>query len=237
MFWVLKKNCIIWGLSAFIMVSIALIIMVKLETEETIPAAAEPGAHIIVIDPGHGGTDGGASNGDVLEKDLNLAVSLKLRDIINNDGNTAVMTRESDDITLLNNTSGKYVKKDDLLYRLSVVDNSNADLFISIHMNKFEDAKYSGAQVFYSENGEDSKKLGELLQASLINNLDNSNTRVAKKNEAGIYILKNAVVAAALVECGFLSNTEEFAKLQNDEYQQQLAEAIYSGIKDYYGEE
>ncbi len=237
MFWILKKNCIIWGLSAFIMVSMALIIMVKLETEDAIPATAEAGTHIIVIDPGHGGIDGGASNGDVLEKDLNLAVSLKLRDIINNDGNTAVMTRDSDDVTLLNNTSGKYVKKDDLLYRLSVIDNSNADLFISIHMNKFDDTRYSGAQVFYSENGEESKKLGELIQASLINNLDTGNTRAAKRNEAGIYILKNADVPAALVECGFLSNAEEFVKLQSDEYRERLAEAIYSGIKAYYGEE
>ena len=72
-----------------------------------------------------------------------------------------MLTRDSDEISMLNNTGGKYVQKDDLLYRLSVIDNSNADIFISIHMNKFQDPKYSGAQVFHSDN-EDSKRLGEL---------------------------------------------------------------------------
>lgn len=101
-------------------------------------------------------------------------------------------------------------------------------------MNKFENPKYSGAQVFYSQNSEDSKKLGELIQASLINNLDNNNNRVAKKNETGIYILKNAKVPAALVECGFLSNPEELKNLTDEEYQKKLAEAIYTGICEYF---
>ena len=101
-------------------------------------------------------------------------------------------------------------------------------------MNKFENPKYSGAQVFYSQNSEDSKKLGELIQASLINNLDNNNNRVAKKNETGIYILKNAKVPAALVECGFLSNPEELNNLTDEEYQIKLAEAIYTGICEYF---
>ena len=161
-------------------------------------------------------------------------MALKLRDVINSDGNTAVLTRDSDEVKLLNNTSGKYVKKDDLLYRLSLIEDSGADLFISIHMNKFENPKYSGAQVFYSQNSEDSKKLGELIQASLINNLDNNNNRVAKKNETGIYILKNAKVPAALVECGFLSNPEELKNLTDEEYQKKLAEAIYTGICEYF---
>mgnify|MGYP002231003260 CR=1 FL=1 len=93
----------------------------------------------------------------ILEKDINLAVALKLRDVINSDGNTALLTRDSDEVKLLNNTSGKYVKKDDLLYRLSLIEDSGADLFISIHMNKFENPKYSGAQVFYSQNSETAK--------------------------------------------------------------------------------
>ncbi len=232
MFYTIRKSSLIWGTVAVLMISFALGIMIKLEMDSAAPAMTEAGGIVIVIDPGHGGIDGGASNGDVLEKDLNLAVSLKLRDTINNDGNTAVLTRDSDEISMLNNTGGKYVKKDDLLYRLSVIDNSNADIFISIHMNKFQDSKYSGAQVFHSDN-EDSKRLGELIQASLKNNLDSNNNRVAKGNEAGIYILKNAKIPAALIECGFLSNADELEKLQTDEYQQQLADAIYLGITEY----
>ena len=142
------------------------------------------------------------------------------------------MTREGDapDVPGAN---GKFVKRDDLRYRLDVLDKANADLFISIHMNKFSEPKYSGAQVFYSENGEESKVLGELIQKSLRENLDPENSREAKRNESGIYILKNAKVPAALVECGFLSNPAELEKLKTEEYQQSLAEAIYKGIEEF----
>lgn len=181
--------------------------------------------------PPHGGPDGGASSGDVLEKDLNLSVSLKLRDIVNANGNSAVMTRETDDVEMSQN--GKYSKKTDLQHRMDVLNSSQGDIFISIHMNKFSDSKYSGAQVFSSDNGDESKQLGEIIQSSLKNNLDNSNTRAAKGNERNVYILKNAKVPAVLVECGFLSNPDELKLLTEEEYQKKLSEAIYKGIEEY----
>lgn len=231
MFFAIRKNTLIFYALAFVLiVSAALILVFGMNDETSAENALD--SKTVVIDVGHGGPDGGASAGDVLEKDLNLAVALKLRDVINSNGGTAVMTRESDEVAMGEN--GKYSKKADLSHRMDVLNSSNGDIFISIHMNKFTDAKYSGAQVFSSDNSNDSKRLGEAVQASLKNNLDNSNNRAAKGNERNVYILRNAKVPAILVECGFISNADELKKLTEDEYQQKLVEAIYKGIEDYY---
>lgn len=229
----IKLSKIIWIGTAVIMVSLACGLMLKMLSEPAAETNAETPIFTVTIDPGHGGRDGGASNGNVLEKDLNLAVAQKLRDVVNNNGGAAVLTREGDEPDIPG-SNGKFNKKADLEHRLFVLQDSGSDLFVSVHMNKFTDAKYSGAQVFYSQNSEDSKRLGELVQKSLRENVDNSNTREAKRNEAGIYVLKNAKVPAILVECGFLSNSDELGKLQSDEYQQQLADAIFKGIEEFY---
>lgn len=231
MFFTITKNSLILYALAFVMVTTAAVIMVFGIGDETAAEGDDVQKKIIVIDPGHGGPDGGASSGDVLEKDLNLSVSLKLRDIVNASGNSAVMTRETDDVEMSQN--GKYSKKTDLQHRMDVLNSSQGDIFISIHMNKFSDSKYSGAQVFSSDNGDESKQLGEIIQSSLKNNLDNSNTRAAKGNERNVYILKNAKVPAVLVECGFLSNPDELKLLTEEEYQKKLSEAIYKGIEEY----
>lgn len=231
MFFTITKNSLILYALAFVMVTTAAVIMVFGIGDETAAEGDDAQKKIIVIDPGHGGPDGGASSGDVLEKDLNLSVSLKLRDIVNASGNSAVMTRETDDVEMSQN--GKYSKKTDLQHRMDVLNSSQGDIFISIHMNKFSDSKYSGAQVFSSDNGDESKQLGEIIQSSLKNNLDNSNTRAAKGNERNVYILKNAKVPAVLVECGFLSNPDELKLLTEEEYQKKLSEAIYKGIEEY----
>lgn len=235
MFLTINKNSLILGAAAVLLCVIAAVILIKLETEPSAMTAAEVGGKVIVIDPGHGGVDGGASSGEILEKDLNLSVALKLGSMINDDGNTAIMTRDDDSAHLSDN--GKFVKKDDLEHRLSFIESAGAKMFISIHMNKFDDPKYSGAQVFYSENGDDSRRLGELLQQSLKDRLDASNNRAAKGNENGVYILKKATVPAVIVECGFLSNPDELARLVDDSYQNDIAEAIYEGIKQYWEQE
>ena len=235
MFFTISKNSLILYALAFVMVTTAAIIMVFGIGDETTAEGDDAKNKIIVIDPGHGGPDGGASSGDVLEKDLNLSVSLKLRDIVNANGNSAVMTRETDDVEMGQN--GKYSKKTDLQHRMDVLNSSQGNIFVSIHMNKFSDSKYSGAQVFSSDNGDESKQLGEMIQASLKNDLDNSNTRAAKGNERNVYILKNAKVPAVLVECGFLSNPDELKHLTEEDYQKKLAEAIYKGIEEYLSKE
>lgn len=233
MFFTIKKNTLIFYALSFVLIVSAALILVFGMNDETV--AEDDGDRTIVIDAGHGGPDGGASSGVVLEKGLNLSVALKLRDIASSNGYNAVMTRETDNVQMGEN--GKYSKKADLNHRMDVLNSANSDIFVSIHMNKFTDSRYSGAQVFSSDNGDESKRLGEIVQASLKNNLDNSNTRAAKGNERNVYILKNADVPAILVECGFLSNPDELKNLTDDGYQQKLAEAIFKGIEEYFAAE
>lgn len=198
--------------------------------------ASKDGNKIILLDAGHGGVDGGASGkSGVLEKDLNLKIAKKLEQILISNGFLAVMTRiddysihDSDDKTI------RSKKRSDLQNRLELVAKANAQVLVSIHMNKFEIEKYKGAQVFYSPNNEDSKKLGEFIQNRLKEKVDNSNERLAKKAGKNIFVLKNVKIPAVIVECGFLSNNEEEVKLQNDDYQQKIALAIYEGIIDFF---
>lgn len=203
------------------------------EAEMSIDAAAM-GEMTVLIDAGHGGFDGGASANGVLEKDINLSVAKKLKERIESGGGNAVMTREEDVSTAdESRTDGSSAKKSDLKRRREMIKESGANMFISIHMNKFTQEQYWGAQVFYAKTPDDSRKLGEAIQAALPRVLNDGNTRVAKTADSGIYILKNAEIPAVIVECGFLSNPDEAKKLNADEYQSSLADAIYEGICDY----
>lgn len=178
----------------------------------------------IYIDPGHGGIDGGAYNDDILEKDLNLEVSLKLRDIFVKEGYNVILTRDKD-CSLGNN------KKSDLIERANMINESNALLFISIHMNKYSDSKYKGAQVFYSNVNEMNKSAAYLIQERIKKNL--KNTTRNEKEIKGIYLLDNVKTPGVLVECGFLSNYEERINLCNPNYQGVLARCIYLGCRDF----
>ena len=188
----------------------------------------------ILIDAGHGGFDAGASGNGVEEKKINLEVALKLRDIISENGGKVIMTRETDCSTAdENRKKGTSAKISDLQRRRAMVDESGANLFISIHMNKFEQSVYKGAQVFYAENSEASKMLGESIQHAFIRVMNDGNERVAKCSDGSIFILKKANVPSVVAECGFLSNPEEAANLQKEEYQKKIATAIYEGICEY----
>lgn len=234
MFLTIKKNTILFYLITGVLLLVMLFVAMLYNNTSAEENDSGVSSKIIVIDPGHGGIDGGASASDILEKDLNLEISLKLCDIINSNGNTAVLTRDTDEVKL--SDSGKYIKKVDLSNRLEITDTAKADIFISIHMNKFTDSKYSGAQVFYSKNSDDSKRLGETIQAVLKNDIDNSNNRVAKNDERNVYVLRNAKIPSALVECGFMSNPDELKSLTDPDYQNRLANAIYDGINKYLSE-
>lgn len=196
------------------------------------PAPVAP--NTIVIDAGHGGLDGGAVGGSgTLEKDINLKVAMFLKEIAESDGKTVIMTRSDD--TSLHTTDSKKIrnqKRSDLENRKKTLNESGAVAFLSIHMNKFEQAKYKGAQVFYANNDK-SKSLGEKVQAKLISGLNDGNTRVAKPVPNEVYMLKGTTAPAIVVECGFLSNAEEEALLRQTEYQKKLATYIYEGFKDY----
>lgn len=182
----------------------------------------------IVIDPGHGGIDGGKQAGDgTLEKDINLSISLKLKEKLEKKGIHVVMTREKD--------CGLYAETDrnkkvaDLQQRCKIMNDSHADYAVSIHQNSYSTAGVKGAQVFYYAKSEDAKNLAETLQEELADRLDKNNKRKAKENKS-YYILLHTDCPSVIVECGFLSNPEEAELLKSDRYQEEIAEAVCKGI-------
>lgn len=197
--------------------------------------AAPLGNKVILIDPGHGGIDAGASEGEVKEKDLNLEIAMILKAYIEENGGICYMTRTEDANTAdPNRGKGTSQKMSDLKMRKRNIEDYNADVFVSIHMNKFGQSQYKGLQVFYDDNIPESKKLGEEIQETVKSVLKDGNNRKAKATGDKIYVLKGNNVPSALVECGFLSNAEERELLKTPEYQRKLAWGIYLGIMNFF---
>lgn len=186
----------------------------------------------IIIDPGHGGIDGGAEAEDGTdEKDLNLLIALKLRSIMRLYGYEVIMTRTKDSST--DNSSSGFNKKGDLDNRLQLMKENPDAIFVSIHLNKFTTSAASGAQVFYSQKSDYSKELGQSIQDSVVKHIQPENKRVIKRGTDSTYILKNATVPAVIVECGFLSNKAELQLLKDEDYQRKMAFCIAAGIIDF----
>ncbi|WP_380166854.1 N-acetylmuramoyl-L-alanine amidase CwlD [Kroppenstedtia sanguinis] len=189
---------------------------------------------VIVLDPGHGGYDGGAVSREGLqEKEVTLKISLLLRDYLQESGALVFMTREVDKD--LAGASQRRRKATDLMERARIVKTSGADVFISIHLNAIPSPRWSGAQTFYYPTMEANKKLAESIQSELIRNLDNTDRKARYSGE--VYILKTSPVPAALVEVGFLSNPAEARMLGEGAYQKKVASAIYNGLLRYYSVE
>lgn len=188
---------------------------------------------VILIDPGHGGEDGGTMAADgTLEKSINLAVSLPLRDVLRLFGFDVRMTRETD--VSIHDPGGRTVherKVSDMHNRLALYE--SADIVIAIHQNHFSVSKYNGAQVFYATSVPEGKALAASIQQRIITLLQPDNNRVIKPANNGIYLLSHTTKTAVLVECGFLSNPEECDKLNSPLYRQQLALAIADGCVNY----
>ena len=181
----------------------------------------------VIIDPGHGIPDGGAVGKNYIESTLNLKIAKKLEQELRERGFMVVMTRTDE-----NGLDKK--KKVDMNMRLDMMKNTPADIFVSIHINKFNQSKYRGAEVLYSENFTQSTLLAQLIMDE-IRAIDPSHqSRSIKKAEKSIFLMKNASIPAVLVECGFLSNIEEEKLLGEDSYQSRIASAICDGIIEYY---
>lgn len=188
----------------------------------------------IIIDAGHGGEDGGAEVDGVLEKDINLSISLILRDMLKANGYNVKMVRDSDISVYSDGADSLSEKKtSDLHNRADLFNSDENNIVISIHQNKFDNSKYSGTQVFYSSNHDNSVILAESVRTAVIMLLQPDNSRELKPATKDIFILDQAKVPAIIVECGFLSNDEERGKLTDDTYQKKLAYAIMLGIMDY----
>jgi len=190
----------------------------------------------VIVDAGHGGEDPGkvSNYSDLKEKDLNLKIAFKLKDLLEQDNYCVIMTREEDKLTYSEGTTNIYNKRlQDLTRRKEIMDNSGADIVVSIHMNSFGETQYYGAQTFYPPNSPESLKLAMCIQDSLRDNVDKNNKR--RPQEKGpIVILTNLKTPTTIVECGFLSNPDEERKLGTDDYQDLLAKAIKIGIDNYF---
>ncbi|MFD2615180.1 N-acetylmuramoyl-L-alanine amidase CwlD [Paenibacillus gansuensis] len=193
---------------------------------------------VIALDAGHGGPDGGAvSKQGVIEKEINLAIALQLRDFLQQAGAVVVMTREEDKDLASQETKGYSKRKsEDLLKRVEFIRNNRSDLLISIHMNAIPSPKWSGAQSFYYPKHQDNQLLAALIQDELKRNLENTN-RLVKQMPNAVYLMKAMDIPSALVEVGFLSNPEEAQLLADEKYQKKVAASIYTGILRYYSGE
>ena len=195
-----------------------------------LPQVAQPTMRmskgIVVIDAGHGGFDGGAKGSitGVNEDGLNLAVAKKLKSLFEKNGYTVVMTRETDEA--IGDT-----KDEDMARRREIIADTNADIVISIHMNKFSDGSVCGPQVFFYESSVEGEKLAKLIQQELNTALEPPKDRIEHPED--YFILCSGDSPAVIVECGFLSNEREEALLQDDEYQMNCAKAIYLGADLY----
>lgn len=189
----------------------------------------------IIIDAGHGLPDGGAigMNGTI-ESTINIKIARIVEKKLIKKGYTVIMTRTGEDSITQEGESIASRKKSDMKRRLEIINNNDADMFVSIHMNKFTDSRYRGAQVIYSGNFEESSFLASLIQQQLHTLPDNKSKRSSLKAPSSIFLLKNAEIPAVIVECGFLSNFEEEELLNSPEYQLSLAKAVTKGIENYY---
>lgn len=188
-----------------------------------------PSKLTIVIDPGHDGIyDTGTSVGNYNEGDINLKISQKLKNILDEDYNV-ILTRE--DENFLGN-SNHFVKRNDLNQRIAIINNSKCDLFISIHQNFFPYDAYHGAEVHYNNINSFNKVVAFLLLNSIKMTLNNTTREIKENND--VYILKHISKPGCLIECGFMSNKEELSKLIEDDYQNSMARAIKKGIDTYF---
>ena len=228
---------IIFGIISLVIVTVS-VIEVKTASEEVIKIMPITNKTIIV-DAGHGGIDPGSMTDDqsVKEKDVNLKITKKVKELLEASGAMVILTR-NDDTSLYTEEAGKTIRQkynENLKNRKKIIQESSADMFISIHLNKFQESKYYGAQTFYPAGKEDDKQLATYIQGELKRVVDKTNNRKIKSTN-DIYLIKDNEIPSTLIECGFLSNDKEAKLLNDEEYQDRIAWSIYVGIQKYFSE-
>lgn len=230
----MKKNCslytikiiVICLLFTFCVIAISALFSFATTENDNLKSVVATSKVQVVIDAGHGGRDGGASSeSGILEKELNMSLSLVLSDYLSACGVENVMTRKEDSLVCdENDTSLKgKLKMTDLKNRLAIAENYRDAVFISIHMNKFPIEKYSGLQVYYSPNNTSSAMFAQKVEENVRNFLQSANNRKSKAAGSNIFILDRITLPAILIECGFLSNNIEANLLATKEYRGKLA--------------
>lgn len=198
-----------------------------------LPTSTRP---VVVLDPGHGGVDGGAEANGIVEKNVNLSIAKKVRELCILFGFEVRMTRMEDvSIHDEDKTTIRAQKNSDLKNRLEIMTAEPGAVVVSIHLNKFPQSRVKGAQVFYAPKSQGSELLAQTVQDSFRTLLQPDNTRQIKKADSSLFLLyNNTVTPAVLVECGFLSNPEEAALLASEDYQDQVAFAICYSLLQFY---
>lgn len=230
------KKSIIAIITAFLIILSAMLYITFMANFSAAEASSMPITQkTVIVDAGHGGDDGGAIGIDgTVEKDINLDIALKLEKILKFYGFNVIMTRTQDVMTCDDGLDSLRKRKiSDIHNRFELMRKNPDAIFISVHQNKFEDSSQHGTQVFYSGNDERSKELAEAIQTSVTLTLQRKNDRVVKKSGSGIYLLYHAKIPAVLVECGFISNSDEVKKLKDESYRMKLAILIADGLLKY----
>lgn len=230
------KKSIIAIITAFLIILSAMLYLTFMANFSTAEASSMPITQkTVIVDAGHGGDDGGAIGIDgTVEKDINLDIALKLEKILKFYGFNVIMTRTQDVMTCDDGIDSLRKRKiSDIHNRFELMRKNPDAIFISVHQNKFEDSSQHGTQVFYSGNDERSKELAEAIQTSVTLTLQRKNDRIVKKSGSGIYLLYHAKIPAVLVECGFISNSDEVKKLKDESYRMKLAILIADGLLKY----
>ena len=232
-----RFDLITLSLAAMFIVSVSILFSMERNLHDYDDAFCTSDVETVVIDAGHGGEDGGAVGiGGVLEKNINLRISEKLRCIMMLLGVDSVMTR-CDDISLSRNEAKLRERKvSDMRARVELVNAIPSATLISVHQNSFADSSCRGAQVFFSDGNINSKVLADSVQHMLKVGVDKNNNRVAKNADKNIYILQKTNCPAVLVECGFITNDVEAELLRNDLYQTKISVCIAAGYMKYKSE-
>lgn len=182
----------------------------------------------VVLDAGHGGADPGKIGvGNVLEKDINLAITYKVKKCLEEEGIRVFLTRETDE--RVDVYGEPYSKSEDMRMRVEMINELMPNIVVSIHQNSYSSEEIKGAQVFYYAHSEKGREMAMIMQEE-IRGIDPTNKRQIKADDT-YYVLKYTKVPTIIVECGFLTNPEEAKKLTNDEYQEKMAKAVAEGIK------
>ena len=208
-------------------------IMLNKKTVETVSTPVTN--KIIIVDAGHGSPDEGAESlNGITEAEINLKIALKLQNLLEQSGCTVILTRsDENEIYDVGSDSIREKKISDAKNRVKIGNESSADIFVSIHLNKIPEQQYYGWQTFYKKGSEESKLLATEIQNNLNDAIQKENKRIPAMLNS-VYIMKNVEIPITIVECGFLSNPKEEELLQTGEYQNKLAWGIYNGINNYF---
>lgn len=225
-----RKWILVYGLTAVIVLSI--IIGGERAVQVFSEGAGSQERWCIVLDAGHGGEDGGATScTGVLESGINLEITLRLRDLLHLLGRETRMIRVSDISVYTKGESIAQKKMSDLKERVRIVNSTPRAVLVSIHQNNFTDSRYSGAQVFYAST-QGSEQLAKELQSTLISSLNKGSNRKSKQCD-GVYLMEHISCPGVLVECGFLSNPQEEARLRSPDYQRKLCCVIAATVSGF----